>query len=412
VLGRAGAVVAASALLSGCWLQVGFAGDHGRNNVLERGITRDTVAGLHEAWSVELPGFVDEPVVSGGRLYLTRDTVQSSADVRALDAATGAEVWQNVVVPPLPPDPTNLVVATPVAFSGDRLWLSYAASGLGFHFASLDPADGTVLGDSSEGGQLVSTPVVTGDGVAAYVRTRISTSTTLVVRDPDTSAVTWTAGLPPLVVQDLAVARGRVVVPENAVAAFTSVGCGAATCAPVWRTLLPSGARPNRVAIASDSSVVAAGSFESTSVRDSITVLDGTTGALRWSRVVPGITDDTVAVAGDTVFVASQTVPDGTGGTVGEDALLALSLADGTTRWSSPLAANPALPLVAAGVVYTGAGGDVLAFDAAGCGAATCGPLVTLPGAGQPRSLGEGRLYTTLAAPGTVSTTLRAFVVG
>ncbi len=60
-------------------------------------------------------------------------------------------------------------------------------------------------------------------------------------------------------------------------------------------------------------------------------------------------------------------------------------------------------------MVYTGAGNDLYAFDAAGCSASTCDPLLTLAGAGSPRSIAEGQLYTTMLAPGGTTTTLRAF---
>jgi outer membrane protein assembly factor BamB len=403
---RAGAVVAASALLSGCWLQVGFAADHARHNVLESGITRDNVAGLHEAWSIDLPGSVSEPIAAGGRVYLTRSIFTEAADVRAFDAASGAEAWRRELVPPLPPDPTNIVIANPVAFSGGRLWLGYAATGLGIHLVSLHPADGSILTESNNDGQVVTTPVVTGQGVAAYAQVNPNASSSaLVVRDPDTATIQWTAVLTLLPVEDVVIARGHVYAPDSStLTAFAVAGCGAATCAPVWRAAVPGGARVRHVAVAPDGSVVI-------SAGGSVTAFDGATGAVRWTRTLPGLPGETVAIAGDLIYVASQAVTDPAGGTTGENALLALSLADGTTRWTGPLPAGAAAPLVAAGVVYTGAGNDLYGFDAAGCSAATCDPLVTVPGGGSPRSIGEGRLYTTVFAPAT-GTTLRAFRVG
>jgi outer membrane protein assembly factor BamB len=127
---------------------------------------------------------------------------------------------------------------------------------------------------------------------------------------------------------------------------------------------------------------------------------------------IAGTNGPTVAIAGDTVYVPTLNVPDGAGGTRGDNALVAMSLADGTTQWETRLPAASAVPLVAGGVVYSAAGADLVALDAAGCGAATCDPLLTLPGAGIPRSLGEGRLYTTDFASGTLTTTLRALRVG
>ncbi len=357
-------------------------------------MSRDNVAGLHEAWSVELPGSASEPIASGSRVYLTRSIFTESADVRALDAATGAEAWRREVVPPLPPDPGNMVIANPVAFSGNRLWMGYAATGLGIHLVSLDPADGSILTDSNQSGQVVTTPVVTGEGVAAYARVNlVANSSTLVVRDPDTATIQWIANLTLLPVEDVAIARGRVYAPDSStLTAFAVAGCGALACAPVWRATVPGGDRVRHVAVGSDGSVVAVAGH-------SITDFDGATGAVRWTRTLTGLPGETVAIAGDLIYVPSQAVTDPAGGTTGDNALLALSLADGTTRWTGPLPAGAAVPLVAAGVVYTGAGNDLYAFDAAGCSASTCDPLLTLAGAGSPRSIAEGQLYTTMLPP-------------
>ncbi len=286
---RVGAAAAALVLLSGCWLQVGFAADNARHNVLETGITRENVTGLHEAWSVDFPGGVSEPIASGGFVYMTRSS-QLSAEVRALDASTGAEVWQRVVVPPQLPDPPTPLVF-PVAFSGGVLWMSYASTGTQIHFVSLDPASGSILTDSSEG-LLVSTPVATGDGVAAYARFNfLNNSSSVVVRDPDTATVHWTADLGAArVVQNLAVARGHVYVPASSVLdAFAAAGCGAATCSPMWQAPMPNRALVNRVAVAPDGSVVVTANFSMTTSFDMVTVFDGATGALRWTRTVKDV---------------------------------------------------------------------------------------------------------------------------
>ena len=361
------------------------------------------MAGLHEAWSVELPGSASEPIASGSRVYLTRSIFTESADVRALDAATGAEAWRREVVPPLPPDPGNMVIANPVAFSGNRLWMGYAATGLGIHLVSLDPADGSILTDSNQSGQVVTTPVVTGEGVAAYARVNlVANSSTLVVRDPDTATIQWIANLTLLPVEDVAIAHGRVYAPDSStLTAFAVAGCGALACAPVWRATVPGGDRVRHVAVGSDGSVVAVAGH-------SITDFDGATGAVRWTRTLTGLPGETVAIAGDLIYVPSQVVTDPAGGTVTTHS--PASLADGTTCWTGPLPAGAAVPLVAAGVVYSGAGNDLYAFDAARRSASTCDPLLTLArGVSSPRSIAEGQLYMTMPAPGGTTTTLRAF---
>lgn len=403
---RAGAVVLAAGMLSGCWIQVGFAADHARHNVLEAGITRDSVASLREAWSVDLAGTVSEPIASGSRVYLTRSFhLDASADVHAVDAATGAEVWEHVLLPPSPPDPDNVVIAPPVAFSGAPLWAGVAGIGLGFSLVTLAPGDGSVLTSSPE---LATTSVVTGEGIAAYVRVDGSVST-LVVRDPDTAAVQWTGAVTRLGVEDIALSRGRIYVPDRQdVKAFATTECGAATCAPVWSAALPSGADARHLAVASDGSVLVPYNDGVTGMAG-LLALDGRTGEVRWTRTFPEA-EQTVAAAGDSVYLATNPHVDPSGAQQGENALVALSLVDGSTRWLAPLAGRSAIPLVAAGVVYTASANDLVALDAAGCGADTCAPLATFPDAGVPRSIGEGRLYTTTTASDFSATTLRALV--
>src|SRR5262249_21810260 len=157
------------------------------------------------------------------------------------------------VVPSLPPDPSNLVIATAVAFSGDRLWMGYAATGRGIHLLSLDSDDGAILSDSVMG-DVVTSPVVTGEGVAAYGGVDLTANhATLVVRDPDTATVRWTADLTFSPIEDVAIAGGHVYAPDaGSLTAFAVAGCGASTCAPLWRVAVPGagGATVRHLAVA------------------------------------------------------------------------------------------------------------------------------------------------------------------
>src|SRR5262245_62586469 len=107
----------------------------------------------------------------------------------------------------MPPMDNNLLISLGPAFSANVLWASFAAtSSAGIHLVSLDPATGSVLTDL--GGEVITTPITTGEGIAAYARISGGVNSTVVARDPDTAAVQWTASVANLPVRSLAIARG------------------------------------------------------------------------------------------------------------------------------------------------------------------------------------------------------------
>jgi hypothetical protein len=60
--------------MSGCdgWLQPGAGPEHTQFNPGENQLTVDNVASLSQSWSVEVPGSLSEPIVSGDSVYATQ----------------------------------------------------------------------------------------------------------------------------------------------------------------------------------------------------------------------------------------------------------------------------------------------------------------------------------------------------
>jgi outer membrane protein assembly factor BamB len=122
--------------------------------------------------------------------------------------------------------------------------------------------------------------------------------------------------------------------------------------------------------------------------------MDAATGAVLATHELTGAATS-LAVADGTAYLvrASLTAP--------QNDLLALDVASCatgtcTTQWSASLGAGGASVVSGGGVVYAGTGdGTVAAFDAAGCGAATCSPIaeVTVPGPVGGMIVSGGRLY-------------------
>ena len=401
-------VLAASLVLAGCWTQVGFGPEHRRYNPFEQGITTDNVDTLSPLWTRELQGGVSQPMLANGRVHISRDdnTIRSY-DVDALDAATGDTLWTRNLLPSSQSSPT---LSIGVTFSGNELWGSYAAPE-GVALVRLDPESGATI--AQEDGELVASPVVTGDDVLAYLRLGGTfADTTVVVRDRTTLATLWTAtitGAP----RSVMIGDGRIyLVSQTTLAAYPAAGCGAGTCTPLWQQQLTDGSGINGAAAGPDGQVVTTTAFRFVEDRhgqrfpspSTLTVRDGATGAALWSGGVTSATGG-LAIDDSRIYLSTRHELDDLGQPLGTDGLTAFAL-DGcglpscAGTWSTTLAAPPSAPLVGGGVVYTSVGNDLHALATDGSA------LATFPGLGAPVSLGEGQLYTTTFAAGT--TTLRA----
>ncbi|MDQ6697736.1 MAG: PQQ-binding-like beta-propeller repeat protein [Actinomycetota bacterium] len=88
-------VVLAVIGLSGCWLQPGFGSERTAYNPLESTVGPSNVGRLHVVWNVALGASpAHDPVVVPGKVLVTDD-----GGLYALDWATGAVVWHNVLDP-------------------------------------------------------------------------------------------------------------------------------------------------------------------------------------------------------------------------------------------------------------------------------------------------------------------------
>src|SRR5262249_34577454 len=162
---------------------------------------------------------------------------------------------------------------------------------------------------------------------------------------------------------------------------------------PTWATALD-GTNTWRPVIGDNGATLYAGTDAGT-----VYAVDSATGAVRWSAAVGSAVTGSVALAGDTLYVAT---PSG--------ALVALAAggcgaAPCTPAWSAATGSSVSQqPAVANGVVYTAsADGSLHAFATSGCGGdATC-PALWSHATGRQLSdapiVSSGRLFVTFDAP-------------
>ncbi|MBJ7453876.1 MAG: PQQ-binding-like beta-propeller repeat protein, partial [Blastococcus sp.] len=190
----------------------------------------------------------------------------------------------------------------------------------------------------------------------------------LTATSPTTGATLWTVTLPAQAsYSELAISGTRVVV------AFTGdrraggvVVVDVASRAVVWTRDLP----PSRVAWSGNSTashpytdgqrVFVTGAF------NTINAYRLTDGAPLWTAPF------TTSVQGTPNGVDGLAVGNGVVYTGGDEGIVAHDAATGRRLWTGPGAAG--LPVVSGGRVHGTAPGKVLAYPAAGCGAATCAP--------------------------------------
>lgn len=322
---RVGVPIAVAGLmvLSGCWPQIGHGAEHQNWNPFEDRLTAANVATLDEAWTAEFDDLVGEPIVQGGRVFVTH--TDAGAFVTALRTATGATDWERRI------DPSSNATAHPstAVVLGDELMATWSAGdGCTFGEVRIDPASGAVTEAATTTPAFRSTPVPFGDRFAQreVIITQDACDSPfppppppdhIVVRDTDTGEVLWLADdihderLP-------AVGGGHLFAGRNQLVGYDVDGCGAAVCTPLWHAL------------------------------------DGNSGS--WPVVV-----------GDHVFASRGR------------RLVAIDAATGATAWEGTTGTGSGYLVHADGVVYNTAGGTLFAFDADGCGTPTCAPLWSAP---------------------------------
>jgi outer membrane protein assembly factor BamB len=395
---RVAAIGAVSLGLAGCfWPAPGAGPGRTAYNSFETEITPATVADLALEWTATGDGAAMGPPITSLRGVHASDPV----GVYAFSFDTGARLWTQPVPPTAP------FVVGPVVADGDRVVLGYGFGNLGGNWITSvrDAATGTDLGsagvrnglvDGLEGGILLThafhfgsgTPVVTSMAVSNLASPGTGWSSNIDFGNGGVSrALTlghtriYGAGGGPIsptssgnAVRAYLVATPPAQCPAPAPAGF---GC------PVWVTPISGTTATPPVIDGSNESVV----YTGTNVGD-VYALDTATGSILWTSAAaaPGQVTDTPALAGGYLYVPTTT------------GLLVLDAATGATEWTAPAGSLGVQPAVAGGLVFTGAqDGTVMAFDATGCGAPSCGALwnvdsgdVAITGA---PAVNQGRLY-------------------
>lgn len=386
-------VIVAALLLSACWPQPSANGGHTRYNGIERELTAANVHTLQEAWTAEVWGWLSEPIVRKGKVYLTY-TDFGRTGVRAIDVGTGDTVWDERLLDGVPVmgNPA-LVAGTPVSFVGNSLWSGHRGRShadaleqvCDYGTDLLDPATGehTPVDDTGFPVSHVSSGSTEARFMLRPTGERCASPWTLtleVVDGPrDGTASHWTAtfdsGFNVLVVGDNHVFTSRNagavpgIGPQFEVAAYESRGCGAASCSPAWTW---KGIAQELVAVAGGPLLALSAGY--------LVALDQATGTPLWAGYV-GDSVQGMAVAHGYAYVLSNKTA-GEGASVQAFSMWGCSLTIiCLPAWSAPLASQTrTAPVVAGDVLYTvDDQGTVAAFDANGCWASTCDPLVTVP---------------------------------
>jgi hypothetical protein len=366
---RVGALAMLCVLMSGCWPQPNFDGGATRWNPYEQEITPATVASLRPAWSLDVTSHGPKPLLSGDRVIFGWDRA-TELGVRAVDAETGAPVWERTLSTP---GLTTVFPSHPPTIIGGQIWAGWwgAVGNNCVHNNVRLTRDGDVVAEDPSY-VAPGTPVQSGDFV---VRTEATVCPgfpdhELVVSDVRTGEDLWTGVGPPANFNEPS-AAGDLVVTGNG--AFPLAGCGAPTCTAAWIPELVFG---------NDHYVLDANGPTFFAVRASVGVPDGAVAALSkadgttvWLGAVSGQTTD-LALDEDNLYASPA----------GSDGGLMAFDRDGCgapvcmPRWSAPVPRGGHAPVVAGDVVYV-AGGDlrIHAFPAEGCSSNSCPELASIP---------------------------------
>ena len=399
------------AVLIGCWPADGAGPDRTGHNPLEATITVDTVATLAETWSMPLDGYpIAGPVVSARGVH-----VASWSSLYALRSATGAVRWR---VGPGEPDAGFEDFAGGLTVRDDRLLIAAGARWAGHRGRWHDAATGQVVPGAVTSGRADSLrgAIVAGLDVefitaGEFVSLHVSH---LDVPDAGWSGLLLLDGgvpAPPTVGPSAVLHAGPGISSDpddmfwvNAVHAYP-LRDGQATCGPPgapyfacadWTTPLD-GTRATSVVVRPGGAVGYVGTDAGT-----IHAFDTATGARLWTGAAGAAITDAPALAEGTLYVPTS---------AGD---LVAFAADGCGAASCPALWRAATgvaittqPAVGGGVVFAGGGdGSVMAFVAAGCGAPTCGALWTADAGGSivgGPAVSNGRLYVTTDAPALVA---------
>jgi hypothetical protein len=384
-----GLVMALALGASGCWLQ--DRADTGRTSWMpgETALTAANVGGVVELWRDDFSRFVPDsgqvsaPIVMGENVYATVNYGGTTGNLVRVTAATGAVQFRVDVFsqggdsgpaffsPPTWHDNTVLVgnVVTNIGMLG-----IIAGGRDAFDATTGAPVSGPPTG--GQGG--IVHEAVEADGTVVQQRlvafTNAPQGTDQVIDWRVTALTTVNAVQVP---NDFAIVGDRLAGGDG----LRALGWRGDSCTPLsgrflsgcaadWSATLPGHpvAGPAAVGGTGAAYVDDAGT---------LSVLDPSTGAVQWTGALGGPASGPAAVTADVIYVPTSD------GRLVAFAAAGCGAATCPKLWETPLGAPGAspdvAPVVAGELVYAGtAGGTVIVAAAGGCGADTCAPLTTL----------------------------------
>lgn len=365
---------------AGCWPSQGADADRTAHNPLESTIDVTSVSSMTEQFTAttdEATAIVAGPVVSNAGVH-----VATSDGLYGMSRSTGARLWRA--------DPGFGWFAGPISVQDEGL---VATSGVWSinewgDRRTYDSATGSASAPTSSGyvDARRGATLLTRDE-SCYVHTGCTTGMS-VIHDGDPAASTGGDlgfdTFEPLTLGTQAVyqaGQGAPMVTEPELGVTMAVraypltdiqgGCGVTgtdLACPTWYTPVD-GTRATSVVIGPGEQVVYAGTNAGI-----VYALDAATGAVLWTGAAGAAVNETPALANGSLFVPTADGDLVVFDAAGCGAATCTPLWQGTTGVA--ISAQPAVAGDADGVVFTtGTDGSVDAFPAAGCGAATCTPL-------------------------------------
>jgi outer membrane protein assembly factor BamB len=393
---HAGRIALAGALVmaaGGCeWAQFRSDAAH-TGNVYETTLDTGNVAELAPAWSVEVERSLGGVVTAAGAVAFVAD-----GEVRAYEQTTGALRWHV----PLPQHPIGSRTWTPLSGRDGNVYVGFTdpltSGGVHGGFLVVDALTGEAHESFSQGAPQ-STATFAGDdvwyayvevapmaqGAFAGVEGRLADGRTM--RSFEVPSASANAGAP-------AVGGGLVYARRSnggfldAFDAAAQENCSNAgnfrLCSPLWSAPVvgfPSPVVSGGTVYARNGDAVAAYASD----------VRGPDQQPLWQAPVaaPSLLAVDPAADATRLFVGSSD------GSLKAFDAAGCGAASCDPLWQAEVGAQVGVPLVANGVVFAGsADGRVHAFDAGGCGAATCEPLwtATVPGTPSTTIVANGRL--------------------
>lgn len=372
------------ALLSGCWVQQGWDAGRGNWNAQESTITSGNVGQLALAWDTAVAdGALNLPVSANGAVYVT----QTSTRIAALDADDGGIRWTRDITEDEFPDIT-VNLDSPLWSKGSLL-VPANVFNRGTIF-TLSTKDGSTISGPGYGTRAHSSLAMKDDVLATFssevhpgfglAEIPWKYRPTLVFTFPGGS----TPGQYAIVGQRILWSIGSSALGFSAACPQYDPPLPVGGCRADWST--PLGANPSGPAATGEDQVVYADSS------GTVTVLDTATGAVLWTGEAGSSITRRPAVAGDSILVATDDGRLVAFPAAGCGAATCAALWEGAV--GGPAATQP---LVGGDVVYAASGSEIRAFALGGCGAPTCAPLTTVVADSAVRGtiVHDGRLIAT-----------------